>query len=124
MDPASNVIPEGVVGHIAANAVCQRWTSNPRWLLYPFGVNSKRAWVLVSALGLEQDCGGSRFTEVGERGVAKLVQRPTTGGLFEDGRSPFVGKLSPACLRAFVSPGRDDIRSPVSKEHGSPLSPG
>ena len=76
-----------------------------------FGVDGECAWVLVSALGLEQDGGRSCFTEVGKRGVAELVECPPTTRFFEDGGGSFVGQSSPACVWAFVSPCWDDVGS-------------
>ena len=43
-----------------------------------FGVDGECAWILVSALGLEEGGGGSFLTEVGKRGVAQLVECPPT----------------------------------------------
>lgn len=40
------------------------------------GVDRESARVLMSALGLQQDRGGSLFAQVSERGVAKLVECP------------------------------------------------
>ena len=44
---------------------------------------------------------------------------PPTTFLFENVGGSFIGQSSPTRVRALVSPGGDDVRSPVGKEHRS-----
>ena len=85
-----------------------------------FGVAAEGAEVTVAAFGLEQHCGRAGFAEVGEGGVAELVEGPPAAGFPERCACSFVGE---------APSGQYDFTNPTPPPHGqlrplrTPLKP-
>ncbi len=64
-----------------------------------FYVPPKRSWILVSALGLEQNGRDALFAEMGERRVSQLVKRPSSARLAERPPGHLIRKpTEPGCV--------------------------
>ena len=84
-----------------------------------FGVAAEGAEVTVAAFGLEQHCGRAGFAEVGEGGVAELVEGPPAAGFPQRCACAFVGEAPSAGVGASVTGGGYDVGLVQSDEYWS-----
>ena len=127
-------LPEGLAGVAVFHEMVAEHTSNALFVevsghrgeLHGYGFDTwpyvpvEAAQAPVAALGLQQRCPYPPLPQMGERGVAQLVQRPTRR-VAEQRPGLLIRQPTPTGVRTEIRESRRLVGSAVSDEHRTPL---